>query len=134
MKPIIEQIEVFLYLLKKTTKTTRVMTSCMTFNCNNVNGPPFPLKPIRLAGTWKQYSKRAIPQLIRMITNRGSASNHLNSRIFKWPYHAKVIKTLEMTSIPMVRKIFIMFYTNYTNLYELHELRRITRIYTNYTN
>jgi hypothetical protein len=41
-----------------------VITSCMTFSCHRLNGP-FSLKPIRLA--WKQYSKKAIPQLIKMM-------------------------------------------------------------------
>lgn len=51
--------------------TVIVMTSCMTFSCQRLNGPPFSMKPILLAGTWKQYSKKAIPQLIRIIANKG---------------------------------------------------------------
>lgn len=35
------------------------MTSCITFNCNSVYAPPFPIKPNLLAGTWHAYSGRA---------------------------------------------------------------------------
>lgn len=41
--------------------TTRVITSCNTFSCHRLNGPPLPVNPILLAGTWKQYSKRQYP-------------------------------------------------------------------------
>lgn len=68
---------------EKIVNTTKVITSCITLSCNNVKEPPFPLNPIRLAGTWKKYSNRAIPQLMRMIEISGNDSNHLNSRIFK---------------------------------------------------
>lgn len=44
-----------------TAKTPRLMHSCITFSCTSVNGPPFPWKPMRLAGTWQQYSKKAMP-------------------------------------------------------------------------
>ena len=30
--------------------------------CINENGPPLPKKPIRLAGTWQEYSAKAITQ------------------------------------------------------------------------
>jgi hypothetical protein len=43
-----------------------------------------------LAGTWKQYSKKAIDQLTR--TTFQSAS----WRKRRWPYQAKVMKMLEM--------------------------------------
>ena len=46
---------------EKTVNTKSVITSWMIFNCTSVKGPPFPTKPIRLAGTMKEYSKRAIP-------------------------------------------------------------------------
>ena len=88
-------------------KTTKVITSCITLSCNNVNGPPLSLNPILLAGTWKIYSKNAIPQLIRIIAISGKVSNHLNSFIFKCPYQASVINTLEITSNVMVRNIFM---------------------------
>jgi hypothetical protein len=48
----------------------RVITSCITFSCTRENGPPLPLYPILFAGTWKIYSNKAIPQLIKMIEVR----------------------------------------------------------------
>lgn len=32
-------------------KITRVMTSCITFSCTKLKGPPFPSNPILFAGT-----------------------------------------------------------------------------------
>ncbi len=46
------------------------------------------------AGIIKQYSKKAIPQLIKIIKNKGIELS-LN---FRLPYHANVIKTFETTS------------------------------------
>ena len=40
--------------MEKAQKTTKVITSWITFNCATLNVPC----PIRLAGTWKQYSKK----------------------------------------------------------------------------
>ena len=40
----------------KTVKITKVITSCIIFNCIKLKGPPFPLNPKRLAGIWKVYS------------------------------------------------------------------------------
>src|SRR5450755_762198 len=45
---------------------------------------------MRLAGTWKQYSAKAMIQLMRITLNSGT------SRYFRWPYQAKVMKMLEM--------------------------------------
>ncbi len=45
--------------------------------------------PMRFAGTCRQYSKKAMPQLARMTVISGADLN------FKCPYHAKVIKTFE---------------------------------------
>ena len=59
---------------------------------------PYPLSrnPMRLAGTWKQYSNKAKNQLNKMTPNSGKWSNQLNCwRIFKWPYQAHVIKMLD---------------------------------------
>jgi hypothetical protein len=50
---------------------------------------------MRLAGTCRQYSKKAIPQDIAITPIKGSALNHENSAIFKWPYHANVMKTFD---------------------------------------
>src|SRR5690348_9074351 len=76
-------------------KTTRVITSCITFSCSKVNGPPFSLKPILFAGTWKQYSKKAIAQLMRIIPKSPTCANLGDSLNFKCPYQAKVIKALD---------------------------------------
>jgi hypothetical protein len=50
--------------MEKGTKTERVITSCRIFSCGSVSA----VYPIRLAGTWRRYSKRAIPQLARAAT------------------------------------------------------------------
>lgn len=47
-----------------------------------------------MAGIIKQYSKKAIPQLISIIIGRDAEL----SRNFKFPYQAKVIKTFEIIS------------------------------------
>src|SRR4029077_2830360 len=49
--------------------------------------------PQRLAGTASQYSKNAMPQLAMMTSGSGCSLN------FRWPYQAKVMKTLEANSI-----------------------------------
>ena len=45
--------------VEKRVNTTRVITSWITFSCIKLKGPPFPLNPIRLAGTWQEYSAKA---------------------------------------------------------------------------
>src|ERR1039457_3974018 len=57
----------------------------MVFSCAVVNS----YEPMRLAGTWKQYSAKAMSQLMTMTLNRGAW------RYFRWPYQAKVMKMLE---------------------------------------
>src|SRR5437868_38764 len=47
---------------------------------------------MRLAGTARQYSKKAIPQLISTISHMARCST------FSWPYQAKVMNTLETIS------------------------------------
>src|SRR5258705_13651011 len=49
--------------------------------------------PQRLAGTASQYSTKAIPQLASTTVGSGLSLN------FRWPYQAKVMKTLEANSI-----------------------------------
>src|SRR5580704_4843722 len=44
---------------------------------------------MRLAGTWKQYSKKAIIQLMTITLNSGA------DLYFRWPYQANVMKMLE---------------------------------------
>src|SRR5579863_1404837 len=53
-------------------------------------------EPIRFAGTWKQYSKKAMPQLARMTFHSASL------RYLRWPYQAKVIKIFETVSRTIV--------------------------------
>src|SRR5690606_33265157 len=81
--------------------------SWMTFNWIRVKGPPFPRNPILLAGTWKMYSKRAMPQLIRMMEISPNLLNHFHSWNFKWPYQASTIKELLRINSPMVRSAFM---------------------------
>jgi hypothetical protein len=54
-------------------------------------------EPMRLAGTWKQYSKKAIPQLARITFQRASL------RYLRWPYQAKVMKIFEIVRRRIVR-------------------------------
>src|SRR4030081_3164210 len=49
--------------------------------------------PQRLAGTASQYSKNAMPQLTMMASGSQLSLN------LRWPYQAKVMKTLEANSI-----------------------------------
>src|ERR1700675_2923035 len=44
---------------------------------------------MRLAGTWKQYSAKAMSHEMTMTLNSGAW------RYFRWPYQAKVMKMLE---------------------------------------
>src|ERR1700755_1897762 len=74
---------------EKPENTTRVTTSCMVLGC----AAEYTALPQRLAGTASQYSKNAMPQLTMMTSGSGLALN------FRWPYHAKVMKTLEANSI-----------------------------------
>src|SRR5579864_3186322 len=53
-------------------------------------------EPIRFAGTWKQYSKKAMPQLARITFQSASL------RYLRWPYQAKVIKIFETVSRTIV--------------------------------
>src|SRR5882757_3665095 len=80
--------------MEKTENTERVITSWMVFSCAALNS----YDPMRLAGTWKQYSKNAIPQLITITFHSATFRN------FKCPYHANVIKIFEMVRRRIVRK------------------------------
>ena len=82
----------------------------MTFSSQIEKGPPNSAEPMRLAGTWKQYSKRATPQLMRMTSMRLKRSRRDLKAIC--PYQASVMKALEMTSNATVaspRNISICF-------------------------
>ena len=50
---------------------------------------------MRLAGTWKQYSKNAMPQLATIATKRG-----LPLSAERCPYQAKLMKTFATTNNP----------------------------------
>src|SRR5471030_1739468 len=53
---------------------------------------------MRLAGTARQYSKKAMPQLTSTTCHSATLGN------FNWPYQAKVIKTLEQNRRTMGRR------------------------------
>jgi hypothetical protein len=84
-----------------TMNTISVMASCITFNCTRLNGPPFSVKPIRLAGTWKQYSKKTSPRLNNIITRRAAWCPFLPKN-FKCQYQAMIINAFERNSSPIV--------------------------------
>src|SRR5690606_21645557 len=64
------------------------MTSSMPLS----SGAEWNAEPSRLAGTIRQYSKNAIPQLTRITANSGE------DLYFRCPYQAKVMKILEASS------------------------------------
>ena len=87
----------------------------MTLSCTRVKGPPFSLEPMRLAGMDRQYSKKAIPQDIRMMRISGHPVEIFISCNLKCPYQAKVINTFDATSISIVQIpccIDSFFYSN----------------------
>ena len=92
-----------------TVNTVRETASCMTFNCHRLKGPPFSTKPIRLAGTWQQYSNRAIPQLNRITKGSDNFENHEALCSFRWLYHARVMNMLEQSNNPILYNPFIIF-------------------------
>lgn len=57
--------------LAMTVKTTSDTTSWITLSWMSENGPHVPSKPMRLAGTWQQYSKKAIPHEKAITPIRG---------------------------------------------------------------
>src|SRR5579864_8436727 len=81
------------YVIEKTENTERVMTSCMVLSCAALNS----YEPSRLAGTWKQYSKNAMPQLVMITFHRATLRN------FKCPYQANVMNMFEMVRRRIVR-------------------------------
>jgi hypothetical protein len=82
----------FKYSTEKTAKTDNGMTSWMVFNSAAEKWP----WPIRFAGTIRQYSKKAIPQLTRITVISAVSLN------FRCPYQAKVMKMFEARRRPMV--------------------------------
>ena len=76
-----------------------------------------------MAGTWKQYSTKAISQLITMTFNNG------DDLYLRWPYQAKVIKMLEAVkriSGFICNVFYKVFYTK-TNPAQAFSLRRAVR-------
>ena len=70
-------------------------------------------KPILLAGTWAQYSKNAIAQL-KSITPKSPQleTSLLPLPNLRWPYQARVIKLLDITSSNIVINPFPISYLN----------------------
>jgi len=104
---------------EKTTNTVRVITSCITFNCKSVNGPPLSWYPMRLAGTWKQYSNKAIPQLISITAKRGRLSRPFICLNLRCPYQANVMKVFDNTRKKMVNKAFFIGWICSAKIYQL---------------
>jgi len=73
--------------MANTVKIVSVIASCTIFNWKPEKPPP--KKPKRLAGTVRQYSKNAIPQLI------STAFHKVMSLSFRCQYQANVIKMLD---------------------------------------
>jgi hypothetical protein len=88
-----------------------------------VNGPPFPTNPILFAGTWKQYSKKAIPQLIIIIENSPNLLNAGISANLRCPYHAKVMKVLDKTNNRIVYVVFIFHLSKFFNVAKIAFVR-----------
>ncbi len=59
------------------------------FQLDQEKGPPLPSKPILFAGTWKQYSTRAMPHERPMMRYSGQLFDTPDVCSFRWPYHAK---------------------------------------------
>ena len=98
-------------------KTTSDTHSWITLSCTKENGPPFPTKPIRFAGTWQQYSKKAISHENAITPISGQLDETPVCCNFKWPYQANVMKTLlSMRS----RRVYIPFMLDAVE-YELNE-------------
>jgi putative transcriptional regulator len=97
---------------ENTINTTSVITSCIIFNCMRVNGPPKALNPILFAGTWKQYSKNAITQLITINASKPHLGNSFSVLNLRWPYHAIVMKLFETISKIMVNSPFPILFKN----------------------
>ena len=94
-------------IIVKKAKMIRVITSWITLSWRRVNGPPFPWKPMRLAGIWQEYSKKAVIHDIKITPIYGQLLIIFISCNFKCPYQAKVMKTLETISNNIVYNPFI---------------------------
>ena len=74
----------------------------MTLSCTNENGPPLISEPILFAGIMNEYSKNANPQLHNIINIRGQSVMIFISDNLRLPYHANVMKMLEMINKTIV--------------------------------
>ena len=68
------------------------------------------MNPMRLAGTWQQYSKKAIAQLKAMTPMSGQWLLTPVCCSFRCPYHASVMKMLLSTRSRIVYIPFIFSY------------------------
>ena len=67
-------------------KTMSDTHSCITLSCTRLNGPPLSMNPMRLAGTWQQYSKKAIAQLKAMTPMSGQLLLYSPSHAAQLPW------------------------------------------------
>lgn len=109
MRWFILKLSVLKKIAENATNTRSVITSCITFSCISENGPPCRFEPMRLAGTWKQYSKSAMSQLIMIMPNMPHFGSILSAPNFRWPYQAIVMNAFDTTSSIMVRIPFPIF-------------------------
>ena len=81
-------------ILAMMANTMRDMHSWITFSWTSEKGPPLPWNPILLAGTWQQYSKKAIPHENAMTPIKGQLLVTPVCWRRKCPYQASVMKML----------------------------------------
>ena len=92
-----------------TVNTVREITSCITLSCIRLNGPPLASNPILLAGTCAQYSRNATPHEKSITSINGQLVDIFISWSLRWPYHAKVMNTLDAISRSIVQIAFIVY-------------------------
>ena len=87
------------------------MISCIVLSC----AAEYTSLPILFAGTRKQYSKNAIPQLIKITIHKTV------DLCFKCPYHAKVMKIFEIVSIIIgTKNLYIPYFPLFYLLKQLY--------------
>ena len=98
-------------MLAMTAKTMSDTHSWITLSCTRLKGPPLSMNPIRLAGTWQQYSKKAMAQLNAMTPMSGQWLLTPVCCSFRCPYHASVMKMLlsKRSRIVYIPFILIMY-------------------------
>ena len=90
-------------------KTMSDTTSWITLSWTSVKGPPLSIKPIRLAGTWQQYSKKAMHHENAMTPISGQLLLTPVCWSFRCPYQARVMKMLLASNSSIVYNAFILF-------------------------